>query len=429
MRLLLFLAVAVLAAAQPYDLLLKGGHVIDPKNKITAIRDVAIAGGRIAEVATDIAASKARKTVDVHGLYVTPGLIDIHVHVYAGTGAKSIYAGDLSVYPDGFTFRSGVTTVVDAGTSGWRNFPDFRQRVIDRAKTRVFALINIVSKGMSGEETVEQDTSEMDPKATADMALRNKDVVVGFKTAHFRGPEWTSVDRALEAGRIAKLPIMVDFGKFLPERPYADLVTKRLRPGDISTHCYRAAIPMLDENGRVRPYLREARKRGVIFDVGHGGGSFVFGQAVPAVQQGFLPHSISTDLHGNSMNAGMKDMLNVMSKFLNMGMSIDDVVLRSTWNPAREIHHEELGNLTVGAPADVTVLSIEHGKYGFVDCNGARLRGTQRLAAEATIRAGKLVWDLNGIAREDWNKLPKHYPVQGDGAWDATIGAAARAAR
>ncbi len=426
MRLLLLLAAALLAAAQPYDLVLKGGHVIDPKNKISGVRDVAIAGGRIAEVAAEIPASKARKLVNAGGLYVTPGLVDIHVHVYAGTGEKDVYTGDLSVYPDGHTFRSGVTTVVDAGTSGWRNFPDFRQRVIDRARTRVFALINIVSKGMSGEETVEQDTAGMDPKATAEMALRNKDVVVGFKTAHFRGPEWTSVDRALEAGKIAHLPIMVDFGAFRPERPYIELVTQRLRPGDISTHCYRDAIPMLDEHGRVRPYLFEARKRGVIFDVGHGGGSFVFRQAVPAVQQGFLPDSISTDLHVNSMNGGMKEMENVMSKFLNMGVSVDDVILRSTWNPAREIGHQELGNLSVGAPADVAVLRVEHGDYGFVDVNGARLRGNQRFAAEVTIRAGKVVWDLNGITREDWDKLPKRYGVQGDAAWDGTISPTAR---
>src|SRR2546425_2724524 len=160
---------------------------------------------------------------------------------------------------------------------------------------------------------------------------------------------------------------MVDFGEFRPERPYQDLVLKKLRPGDISTHMYLGAVPMLDDNQKVLPYLFEARKRGVIFDVGHGGCSFLFRQAVPAVRQGFVPDSISTDLHISSMNAGMKNMLNVMSKFLNIGMALDDVVARSTWNPAREIHREEFGNLSVGALADVAVLRVEKGNFGFVD--------------------------------------------------------------
>ena len=420
MRLLLFVLITAVGFGQTYDLLLKGGHVIDPKNGISAIRDVAISGGKVAEVATAIPVAKASKVVDVHGLYVTPGLVDIHVHVYAGTGEKGQYTGDLSVYPDGHTFRTGVTTVVDAGTSGWRNFPDFRQRVIDRARTRVFALINIVSHGMAGEDTFEQDTSEMDPKAAADMAMRNRDVVVGFKSAHFHGPEWTSVERAIEAGEIAKMPVMVDFGIFRPERPYEDLVTKKLRPGDISTHCYRDSVPMLDAKGRIRPYLFEARKRGVIFDVGHGGGSFAFRQAVPAIRQGFPPDSISTDLHVNSMNGGMKDMLNLMSKFLNMGLSLDDVIRRSTWNPAREIHHEEIGNLSVGAPADIAVLRVLRGDFGFTDAYGARLRGNQKLQAELTVRDGKVVWDLNGITRPDWTKLPSDYTTPHE-PWDATI--------
>jgi dihydroorotase len=267
----------------------------------------------------------------------------------------------------------------------------------------------------------------MDAKATAEQAGRFRGVVVGVKSAHFRGPEWTSVERAVEAGTLANIPVMVDFGEFRPERPYQDLVLKKLRPGDISTHMYLGAVPMLDDTGKVRPYLFEARKRGVIFDVGHGGGSFLFRQAVPAIQQGFVPDSISTDLHIGSMNAGMKSMLNVMSKFLNMGMPLDDVIGRSTWNPAREIKHEELGNLSVGAPADVAVLRLEHGDFGFVDINGARLRGHQKLICELTVRDGKVVYDLNGITREDWDKLGPDYKAQGDAKWDGTIGHAVRA--
>jgi dihydroorotase len=389
-----------LAAQQHFDTVLKGGHVIDPRNATDAVMDVGILDQKIAAVEKNIAPSAADKVIDVTGLIVAPGLVDIHTHVYAGTGLRGAYDGDNSVYPDGFTFRSCVTTVVDAGSSGWKNFPNFKDRVIDRSKTRVLAFLNIVGAGMGGK--IEQDVSEMDPAAAADMAKKYPALIVGFKTAHFEAPEWTSVDRALEAGKLASLPIMVDFGNFRPERPYPDLVSKKLRPGDISTHMYIDFIPMLDSQGHVNPYLFEAQKRGVIFDVGHGGGSFVFNQAIPAVQQGFLPNSISTDLHIGSMNAGMKEMTNVMSKFLNIGMSLPDVILRSTWQPAKEIHHEDLGSLSVGSDADVAVLRLEKGKFGFVDSLGGRLDGDQKLVCELTLRSGRVLWDLNGIARGRW---------------------------
>src|SRR5437588_12261542 len=334
MRLTLLLFAALSLAAQPpYDLLLKGGHVIDAKNGIDGIRDVGIRDHKIAAVAPNIPAAQAGKTIDVKGLYVTPGLVDIHVHVYAGTGARGSYAGDLSVYPDDFTLRSGVTTVADAGSSGWRNFPDFKDRIISRSKTRVLAFLNIVGNGMGGGK-IEQDMNDMDAAATAGRVKENPGVLIGVKTAHFSGPEWIPVERAVKAGTAANVPVMVDFGTFRPERSYQELVLKKLRPGDISTHMYLDAVPMLDDSQKLLPYLPEARKRGVIFDVGHGGGSFLFRQAVPALQQGWIPDSISTDLHITSMNAGMKDMLNVMSKFLNLGMSLDDVVARSTRNPA-----------------------------------------------------------------------------------------------
>src|SRR5947208_5062689 len=175
------------AAAQEYDLLLKGGHVIDGKNRISAVRDVAISAGKIAEVAARIDPAKAHKVVNVAGLYVTPGLVDIHVHVYAGTGQRGAYSGDNSIYPDGYTFRSGVTTVVDAGSSGWRNFPDFKDRVIDRAKTRVLALLNIVGNGMGG-EAIEQNVSDMDAAATANQAKKYTHAGAGERADHLRGP-------------------------------------------------------------------------------------------------------------------------------------------------------------------------------------------------------------------------------------------------
>ena len=402
---------------QQYDLLLQNGHVIDAKNNLDAVRDVAIRDGKIAAVAQRIDPAQALKVVDVKGLYVTPGLIDIHVHVYAGTGEPRSYAGDNSLYPDGYTFRVGVTTVADAGCAGWRNFEDFKQKVIDRSKTRILAFINIVGNGMRGGK-FENDQTDMQAKPTAEMAMKYKDTIIGVKTAHYAGPEWTPVEQAVEAGTIAHIPVMVDFGSNRKERPMAELVTKKLRPGDIYTHCYSGLRDELVD-GKVNPAMFEARKRGVIFDVGHGGGSFAWRIAVPALKQGFPPDSISTDIHTGSMNAGMKDMLNVMSKFLVMGLPLKDVIADSTWHPAREIQREELGNLSIGAIADVTVLRMERGEFGYTDMYGARLKGNQKLVAELTLKDGKVVYDLNGITRPDWTTLPPGYLQQGDAKWDA----------
>ncbi len=419
MKLLLTIPLfAVLSIAQPkYDLLLKGGHVIDAKNKISAIRDVAIQAGRIAEVSARIDPATARKVIDVTGNYVTPGLIDIHAHVYAGTGEKRSYAGDLSVYPDGYTLRVGVTTVADAGCAGWRNFEDFKDRVIDRSRTRIFAFLNIVGNGMRGGR-YESDLNDMEVKPAAEMALKHKGLIVGIKTAHFTGPEWTPVDNALAAATLAGIPVMVDFGSNKPERPLSELLTKKMRAGDIYTHVYSGLRGEQTESGHPNPALFEGRKRGVFFDVGHGGGSFLWRVAVPLIKDGFLPDSISTDLHNGSANNGMKDMLNVMDKFLAMGLSVDDVIAKSTWNPAREIHHEELGNLSVGSPADVAVLKLETGNFGFVDMYGALLRGNKKLTCELTFRDGKLVYELNGLSRTEWDKLPTGYRYQGDASWD-----------
>lgn len=401
-----------------YDLLLQGGRVVDAKNKISAIRDVAIKDGKIAAVAEHIAPGSALKTVSVKGLYVSPGLLDIHVHAYATPGERSSYAGDNSVWPDDFTFRTGVTTVADAGSSGYKNFEDFKQHVIDRSKTRVLAFINIVGAGMRGAK-YEDNLADMEPEPAAEMAKKYPNVIVGVKTAHFTGPEWIPVENAVKAGTAANIPVMVDFGSNRPERPIDVLLTQKLRPGDIYTHCYSGLRNEIDGTGKVNRGMIEGRKRGVIFDVGHGGGSFAWRIAVPAIQQGFLPDSLSSDLHIGSMNAGMKDMLNIMGKFLALGMSLDNVIAWSTWNPAREIHHEDLGNLSVGSPADVAVLSLEKGNFGFTDMYGARMDGKQRLECQMTVHNGKIVYDLNGISRPDWKSLPKDYTAIGDRRWDA----------
>jgi dihydroorotase len=409
----LSLAAGGAMAETKYDLLLQGGHVIDAKSGTSAVRDVAIAGGKIAAVAERIDPAEAFKVVDVKGLYVTPGLVDMHVHVFAGTGERGSYAGDNSLYPDGFTLRVGVTTVVDAGCAGWRNFDDFKDRVIDRSRTRVLAFLNIVGRGMRGDK-YEQDLADMEAKPTAETALRHKGLIVGIKTAHYAGPEWAPVERSVEAGRVADVPVMVDFGANKPERPLEDLLTKKLRPGDIYAHMYSGNRRELLEDGRVNPGMWEGRKRGVLFEVGHGGGSFSWGVAVPAVKEGFLPDAISTDLHIGSMNTGMKDQLNVMSKFL----SLEDVIAKSTWGPARMVKREDLGHLSVGAPADVAVLSLQKGAFGFVDSFGGKMRGDRKLVCELTLRDGRILYDLNGLARPEWQTLPKGYRTTGHGRWD-----------
>jgi dihydroorotase len=392
-----------------YDLLLKGGHIVDDKNHIDQVMDVAIKDGKIARVAPHIPGTDALKAIDLHGLYVTPGLIDIHVHVYAGTGERGSYAGDYSVPPDGFTFRVGVTTVVDAGCSGWRNFEDFKQRIIDRSKTRVFAMLNIVGSGMRG-PLYEQNTADMDGQATAAMALKYPQTIVGIKTAHFEGPEWIPVEQAVIAGTLANIPVMVDFGRDRPTRPIYDLMTQKLRPGDIYTHMY-SGLRQEQDPTTLGPSagLIEGRKRGIYFDVGQGGGSFKWSLAIPMIKDGFIPDSISTDLHVSSMNSAMKDELNVADKILAAGVPLNQVIAEMTSHPAHEIKHEELGNLSVGSIADIAVLRVENGNFGFTDMSNTRFRGKRKLVCELTIKDGKIVYDLNGISADPWDAAPGPY--------------------
>lgn len=407
---LLALAFTVAAVAQPqYDLVLKGGHVIDPKNNIDGVLDVGIRDGKVAAVGANLAG--ATRTIDVTGLYVTPALLDIHVHLFHTTNVPDVWAGDSSISPDSYSFRTGVTTMVDAGSSGYRNFEQFKATVIDRAKTRVFALINIAGYGMMT-NLVEQETSDMLPKKVADLARKYKDVVVGVKAAHYEKPDWTQVDRAIEAGKLAGIPVMVDFGWFLPQRPYWQLVTERLRPGDISTHMFRGPVPWVDGNGKLYPYFQQARERGVKFDVGHGGGSFVMRNAVPAIAQGFYPDSISTDLHAISMNAAMMDMPTTMSKLMAMGLPLNEAILRSTWSPAQMIHHPELGHLTPGAVADVAVWKLMKGEFGYRDEKDGKITGRERLVCEMTLKDGRVVWDWNSLSGVDYKQLGPEYGVR-----------------
>jgi len=403
--LLALLTTCVLAAQDPaYDLLLKGGHVIDPKNGINQVMDVAIAGGKIARVAENIPASQAKTVAGVAGLYVTPGLIDIHAHVFTGTPVRASARQDNAVRADTISFRSGVTTLVDAGTSGWQTFPEFRKYVIERSDTRVLAMLNIVSQGM-GVSGNENDPADMDPEATAKVAKENAGVVVGIKSAHYAGPGWASIDNSVKAGNLADIPVMVDFGEDTAERNLDVLLRDKLRPGDIYTHCYSGHRKEL-LHGKVNPAMEAGRKRGIYFDVGFGQASFYWYVAVPFFQQGFQPDSISTDIHQRSINGGMKDMIQTMSKILNLGVPLPEVIRMSTTIPAREIKHPELGNLDVGSEADVAVLRLKKGKYNLLDSAQAKYPGDRMLVCELTIRAGKVMWDLNGLTAMDWEKFP-----------------------
>jgi dihydroorotase len=363
-------------------------------------------------VAADLPAGAARKIIDVSGLYVTPGLVDIHVHVFWGPKHGVTTDGDHCVQPDPVGFRTGVTTMVDAGSAGWRDFAEFRRRVIETSQTRVLAMINIVGVGMlSEDDAVDQNQFDMNPRLVAEVARKNADVIVAIKTAHWRQPNLIAVDKALEAAKLADLPVVVDFGYF-DNKPYQVMINDKLRPGDVSTHFYRVPAPLLDKDGHVAEYLQIARRRGVKFDVGHGGGSFHFPLAAPMVKQGFWPDSISTDLHSGSVNGAMIDMLNVMSKILTLGVPLPEIIRESTTNPATQMRHPELGQIGVGADADVAVLRLEHGKFGFVDVKGGRVEGAERLGCEMTVRAGKIVFDFNGRAGLAWREGHIEYPVR-----------------
>ena len=388
---------------QNYSIVIKGGHVIDPKNNINEPMDIAIRDGKIALVAKNIDPEGAAQVVDAKGMYVTPGLIDIHVHVYNGTNMDQQYMnGPNPVPPDGFTFRVGVTTVVDAGCAGWRTFPAFKRQTIDASQTRVLAFLNIVGEGMRG-GPFEQNQKDMDPKVTADFALKNSKDIVGIKLAHYNGHDWNPVKLTEEAGKLSNMPIMVDLGGANPALSLDTLFMQVFRPGDIFTHCFgqlgKSRDCIIDaEAGKVKPFTLEARKRGIIFDVGYGGISFAYSQAIPAVKNGFYPDAISTDLHIGSMNGAMKDMITTMNKFLAMGMNLQSVINASTWKPAQIIKREELGHLSVGSEADVAILNMRSGKFGLFDYTGYKLETDKKLECEMTIRAGRIVYDLNGIA-------------------------------
>jgi len=393
----IFIFIAVVVHAQHIDILIKNGHIFDPKNNIDSVMDIAVSDGKILEVAPNISSDSADKVIDATGLYVCPGLIDIHTHVFVGSTLRKFADGTYSLSPDDFTFKAGVTTVVDAGCSGWRNFPLFKKQVIDESQTRILAWLNIAASGMTGSPT-EENVDEMDVEKTVEAIREYADYIVGVKIGHYRGELWTPWERASEAAQKTDRPLFVEC--HLPHYTLKEQL-EHMHPGDIITHSFenvRERTPIVGEDGKVLPYVWEAKERGILFDVGHGGAGFWFNQAIPALEQNFWPNSFGTDLHRFSMNAGMKDFLNLMSKYLNMGMPLKEILLRGSWYPAKSIKREDLGNLSVGAVADIAILSVRTGKFGFIDARNNRIDGDRKFEAELTIRAGKVVWDLNGLA-------------------------------
>lgn len=394
-----------LETEKTYNIIIKGGHVIDPKNNINELMDIAIKDGKIALLAKNMDGSNAIQLVNAKGMYITPGLIDTHVHFFWGHDGSAYMNAPSGLPADGFTFPAGVTTVVDAGSPGWKNFELYKKQTIDKSQTRVLAMLNIVGQGMAGGK-YENDIIEMDPQKAAEMAKKYPKEIVGFKLAHYNGRTWEPTDRLLAAGKLANLPVMVDFGGANPFLPLDSLFNVKFRPGDIYTHAFggngstspngRESIVDVT-NSKVKPYVIKAQNRGVIFDVGFGGSSFLFNQGSPAIKAGFYPNSISTDLHTGSMNNAMKNMPNIMSLFMAMGMDLQSVIKASTWNPAQQIKRPELGNLSVGSEADIAIFTLRKGDFGFYARDG-KISGKNRLETEMTIKTGKIVYNLNAIA-------------------------------
>ncbi len=392
----LFWFVCAAAQAQQYDILLKGGHVIDAANSIDAPRDVAIKGTVIARVAPNIPAAQGKKVIDAAGLYVVPGLIDLHFHAYGYSG---------SIFPDDTALIAGTTTVVDAGGAGYRTFDDFQKKIIGVARTRVLALLNIAGNGMTGRAS-EDNVEDMLPDKTAAVIRAHRGTIVGIKVAHFGKPGWDALKRAVEAGRLAEVPVMVDDKIFTNAgRTSREKLLDVMRPGDMHTHMYndRQVEIVSRFDGKVLDFATEARRRGVLFDMGHGGGSFLWPVAMHATRQGFYPDTISTDLHQSSILMQQSDMPNCMSKMMYLGMPLREAVRRSTMTPAKNIGKlPEIGTLGEGRTADIAVLALRSGVFALKDSWGKKVLAEKKLEAVLTIRDGRLVFDSEGRGYPDW---------------------------
>jgi len=372
-----------------YDLILRGGRVIDPSQKLDAVSDVAFAGGKVARVGQKLEAGPQTDVRDVAGLIVTPGLIDLHTHVYWGGTSLGIDA-------EQFCRTSGVTTAIDTGSAGPGNFAGFRKHVIDPSKVRILAYLHVSHAGiyafsdrvMVGES---EELRLMDPVTAVEVANANRDVVVGIKVRVGRHASGTSgtipLDIALQVGEEAGMPLMchIDF----PPPSYEE-VLERLRPGDVLTHAFRPfPNSPATQQGTVKREVLEARKRGVKFDIGHGKGSFAFKTARAMLANGFMPDTISSDVHQLCINGPAFDQVTTLSKFLCLGMPLDEVIAASTVNAAMALKRPELGSLKPGSVGDATLLSIKQGQFDYVDVVGEHLSGDRKIASQGVVVAGR----------------------------------------
>jgi dihydroorotase len=376
----------------PYDLLIKGGKVVDPSQNLEQERDVAISGGKIVRLERNIPANQARQVLDAVGKIVTPGLIDVHAHVLP-------YVGETGTEPDGCCVTRGVTTVVDAGTSGAFTLPALRKFIVEKSETRVRALLHIVAIGMivaitPGMEEL-GDLRFCDPKRAARAALENKDLVLGFKVRidrKFTVPgsnDLEAVRRARMAGDEASLPVTIHIGgSYTPLKDFFAL----FKEGDIVTHIYNPRPnSILDEGGKLLPEVLEARKRGVRFDLGHGRTNFSYRIAEKCLGQGLVPDTISSDVSNGSVRGPVFDLLTTMSKMMLLGMNLREVIERTTINAARALNFGlEIGTLKPGAEADVAILELRSGEFSLVDSDGQTRIAQQKLAPAATVRGGKV---------------------------------------
>ena len=369
-----------------YDILLKGGTVIDPAQKLHDRRDVAVADGKIAAIEENISAREATQTVFVEGKYVTPGLVDIHAHVYAGVTTWGVKA-------DPVCTTTGVTTIVDAGSPGWATFPGFREYIAQPAQTHILTYIHISGIGLVYGPVGEMHELEYaNPEKVADTLMQNRDITVGVKVRQGKSQVGDNgvepLKLAIEAAELADTTVMVHIGTGVPLPD----VLKLMRPGDVVTHCFQGnGDCIVDDKGRVIPDAWAAREDGVIFDVGHGGGSFNYEVAQRAMEQGFISDVISTDLHSGNINGPVYDLPTTLSKFLNLGLSLEEVIEKSTIAAARAIGREaELGHLKIGTVADIAVLDVIEGEFELFDTHDTMVIANRKLQADLTIREGKL---------------------------------------
>ena len=370
-----------------YDLIIRGGSIVDPAQGIHGQADVAVSDGRIVAVEPALAGS-GRRELDGRGLVVTPGLVDVHVHLY-------VHVSHYGIHPDATCLASGVTTAVDAGTAGRCIWPGLRHYVLERARLRAFALLHVSGMGMLTDHVGEsQDLRWLDPAAAAVIAADNRDYVLGIKVrldVNRVGPSGLEpLRRAEQVGETLRQPVMAHVGK--TPAPLAD-VAALMRPGDIITHCFHGwQHGVLDDNGKVFAELRQAAERGVLFDVGHGAGSFAFPVAEAALSQGFLPATISTDLHTYSLHGPAFDLPSVMSKFLYLGLSLNEVVRRTTCDAARAVGiQERAGSLAPGRPADITLLQEVEGPFRFDDCAGNSRLAPRTLVPRYVVLGGDVL--------------------------------------